>query len=128
MYRTGQLGKGWPMTDTVQTRYRVTGMDCGSCAAKVDAAVRRLPGVADVSVSATAGIMMVHHAPEDTLLPALKANLKGLGYDVSPADDEPIITMAQARAIQHALEAVGAEFTNGDQPGIRLARKAPATG
>jgi Zn2+/Cd2+-exporting ATPase len=86
MYRTGQLGKGWPMTDTVQTRYRVTGMDCGSCAAKVDAAVRRLPGVADVSVSATAGIMMVHHAPEDTLLPALKANLKGLGYDVSPAD------------------------------------------
>jgi Cd2+/Zn2+-exporting ATPase len=86
MYRTGQLGKGWPMKDTVQTRYRVTGMDCGSCAAKVDAAVRRLPGVADVSVSATAGIMMVHHAPEDTLLPALKANLKGLGYDVSPAD------------------------------------------
>src|SRR3954471_19248831 len=86
MYRTGRLGKGWPMTDTVQTRYRVTGMDCGSCAAKVDAAVRRLPGVADVSVSATAGIMMVHHAPEDRLLPALKANLKGLGYDVSPAD------------------------------------------
>jgi hypothetical protein len=43
-------------------------------------------------------------------------------------DDEPIITMAQARAIQHALEAVGVEFTNGDQPGIRLARKAPATG
>src|SRR4051795_4234158 len=86
MYRTGQLGKGWPMTDTVQTRYRVTGMDCGSCAAKGDAAVRRLPGVADGSGSATAGIMMVHHAPEDTLLPALQANLKGLGYDVSPAD------------------------------------------
>jgi len=43
-------------------------------------------------------------------------------------DDEPIITMAQARAIQHALEAVGVEFTNGDQPGVRLARKAPATG
>ena len=27
------------MTDAVQTRYRVAGMDCGSCAAKVDAAI-----------------------------------------------------------------------------------------
>lgn len=39
----------------VQTRYRVTGMDCGACAAKVEVAVRRLPEVESVSVSATAG-------------------------------------------------------------------------
>ena len=37
-----------------QTRYRVEGMNCAGCATKIDTAVRRLPGVEDVSVSATA--------------------------------------------------------------------------
>ena len=31
------------------TRYRVGGMDCASCAAKIDTALRRLPGVEDVA-------------------------------------------------------------------------------
>jgi Cd2+/Zn2+-exporting ATPase len=53
-------------------------MDCGACAAKVDAAVRRLPGVEDVSVSATAGTMTVYHQSNTILLPAMKAQLKGL--------------------------------------------------
>ena len=34
-----------------QREWRVTGMDCGSCAAKVRGAVERLPGVADVDVA-----------------------------------------------------------------------------
>lgn len=50
------------MTATpTQTRFRVEGMDCASCAAKIDTAVRRLPGVADISVSVTAGTMTVKH-------------------------------------------------------------------
>jgi len=32
------------------TRFRVEGMDCASCASKVDTAVRRMPGIEDVSV------------------------------------------------------------------------------
>lgn len=74
------------MTIPAQTRYRVSGMDCGSCAAKVDAAVRHLPGVEDVSVSATAGTMTVRHQPDAVLLPIMKAQLKGMGYDVAPVD------------------------------------------
>ena len=35
-------------------------------------------------------------------------------------DGEPTITIAQARAIQHALEKAGVEFTNGSQPGVSL--------
>ncbi len=34
--------------------WRVTGMDCGACAAKVRGAVERLPGVADVDVAVMA--------------------------------------------------------------------------
>ncbi|HEY0033741.1 MAG TPA: cation transporter, partial [Devosia sp.] len=40
------------MTATIDTtRFRVEGMDCASCATKVDTAVRRIDGIEDVSVS-----------------------------------------------------------------------------
>jgi Cd2+/Zn2+-exporting ATPase len=71
------------MTDTaIQTRYRVEGMDCASCAAKIDTAVRRIPGVSDVAVSVTAGAMTVHHDPASDLI-ALEKKVTGLGYVVT---------------------------------------------
>jgi len=47
---------------STQTRYRVSGMDCASCASKIDTAVRRMAGVEDVSVSVTNGSLTVTHA------------------------------------------------------------------
>ena len=44
-----------------QTRFRVTGMDCGACATKIDTALRRIPGISDVTVSFQAGTLSVHH-------------------------------------------------------------------
>jgi Zn2+/Cd2+-exporting ATPase len=32
-------------------RYRVAGMDCPSCVTKIETALRRLPGIADVSLN-----------------------------------------------------------------------------
>ncbi|RZI72367.1 MAG: heavy metal translocating P-type ATPase [Pseudomonas sp.] len=73
------------MTETTtQTRYRVEGMDCAGCAAKIDTAIRRLPGVAEVSVSATAGTLMVRHSAEGDLARIERA-VTGLGYKVMPA-------------------------------------------
>ena len=72
------------MSVTVRSRYTVTGMDCGSCASKVDAVVRRLPSVEDVTVSATSGTMTVHHDADAKLFPQIKASLKSIGYDVTP--------------------------------------------
>ncbi|RYG20226.1 MAG: hypothetical protein EON96_01420, partial [Caulobacteraceae bacterium] len=37
--------------ETIESRYRVTGMDCAGCGRKIDTAMRRLVGVEDVSVS-----------------------------------------------------------------------------
>jgi Zn2+/Cd2+-exporting ATPase len=68
----------------VRSRYTVTGMDCGSCASKVDAVVRRLQSVEDVTVSATSGTMTVHHDAEAKLYPQIKVSLKSIGYDVTP--------------------------------------------
>ncbi|WP_438750064.1 heavy metal translocating P-type ATPase [Pararhizobium sp. O133] len=69
--------------NAIQSRYRVDGMDCASCASKIDTAVRRVPGVSDVSVSVTAGTMTVHH--DATIdLAAMARKVTGLGYPVSP--------------------------------------------
>jgi len=67
---------------TTQTRFRVEGMDCAGCAAKIDTAVRRVPGVEDVSVSVTAGTMLVRHTSQSDL-GALQKKVTGLGYTVA---------------------------------------------
>lgn len=70
------------MSETLnQIRFRLDGMDCASCANKIDAAVRRLAGVDDVSISVPSGMMTVSHDgsgnPE-----AVINKLRGLGYRV----------------------------------------------
>ena len=72
-----------------QTRYRVEGMDCAGCAAKIDTAVRRLPGVEEVSVSATAGTMTVRHNGQSDLNQIERA-VTGLGYGIAPADSAAV--------------------------------------
>ena len=47
--------------EEIKSRFRVEGMDCASCALKVDKAARRVDGVREVSVSATAGTMVITH-------------------------------------------------------------------
>lgn len=69
-------------------RFRVDGMDCASCAAKIDTAVRRLTGVTDVSVSVTNGAMNVNHdgtAKSDEIA----AKVTALGYKTTLADTAP---------------------------------------
>ncbi|WP_255591714.1 heavy metal translocating P-type ATPase [Geminicoccus harenae] len=68
----------------VQTRFRVQGMDCASCAQKLDNAVRRIEGVTDVVVSVAAGTMTVGHAEGLQLRPAIQRQVERLGYRASP--------------------------------------------
>lgn len=70
------------MSTPFQTRFRVEGMDCASCSAKIDTAVRRMPGVDDVSVSVSAGTMVVRH-DESSDPEAIVKTVNGLGYDVA---------------------------------------------
>lgn len=72
------------MDSTTITRYRVEGMDCASCATKIDTAVRRMEGVSDVAVSVTARTMIVHHDVTSDLS-AIEKKVTRLGYSVAPA-------------------------------------------
>jgi Cd2+/Zn2+-exporting ATPase len=69
------------MTAVNTARYKVGGMDCASCASKIDTAVRRMPGVEDVSVSVAAGTMTVSHT-DSVDLAAVEKRVSGLGYPV----------------------------------------------
>lgn len=79
-------------TSAQLSRYRVDGMDCASCAAKIDTAVRRISGVEDVSVSVTAGTMTVRHGDDGAIAPAIAKKVTGLGYR---------LTLVQAQSTWH---------------------------
>ncbi|APO76136.1 heavy metal translocating P-type ATPase protein [Rhizobium etli 8C-3] len=71
------------MAEAARAKYKVGGMDCASCAAKIDTAVRRIAGVEDVSVSVTAGTMTISHNGTSDLK-AIEKKVTGLGYSVLP--------------------------------------------
>ncbi|WP_323015091.1 heavy metal translocating P-type ATPase [Devosia sp.] len=64
-------------------RFRVEGMDCASCAAKVDTAARRIAGVEDVSVSVMNGTMTIKHRPGADLQ-EIVTKVGNLGYPTRP--------------------------------------------
>ena len=67
------------MSDIVTSRFRIDGMDCASCAAKVVKAAEGVAGVSEVSVSVTAGTMLVRH-DDDADLKTLARRIASLGY------------------------------------------------
>jgi len=85
---------------SIDTRFRVTGMDCAACAAKVEAATRRVSGVENVSVSVTAGTMTVRHAGADLAQIAKKVTEVGYGAAILPA--RGAVPTPEAHAHDHA--------------------------
>ena len=66
-------------------RYRVTGMDCASCAAKIEKAVRAA-GVANVKVSTATQIMTLHVNDPAARLPDVERAVSGIGYRLDRLD------------------------------------------
>lgn len=78
-----------------QTRFRVTGMDCGACATKIDTALRRLPGISDVTVSFQAGTLSVRHDGRvDDEVVARQVTLLGFGATPFPSTADGATTRA----------------------------------
>ncbi|KQQ14033.1 ATPase [Methylobacterium sp. Leaf121] len=74
-------------TESPPTRLRVSGLDCASCAAKVENAVRRLPGIEEIQVSVATETLTVRHG-SGTDARAIAATVRSLGYGAEdPAAD-----------------------------------------
>lgn len=63
-------------------RYQVTGMDCSSCAAKIESAARKVEGVHDVKVSIASQVMTLEVDDPDRRLPVLETAVTDLGYQL----------------------------------------------
>ena len=79
-------------------QWRVEGMDCAACVAKVTKAVERLPGVSEVSVNLMAERLSATLAPDGNA-DAVVREVKALGYTVRPMEGAG--APAQRRAHDH---------------------------
>ena len=66
-------------------QFRVTGMSCAACSARVEKAVSKVPGVTACSVSLLTNAMGVEGTAED---PAIIAAVEAAGYGAAPAGQE----------------------------------------
>src|SRR3546814_406123 len=71
--------------DTEPTSYRVTGMECASCAAKIEKVVRSV-GVSDVKVSIATQIMTLRVDDPGAGLPEVERAVSGIGYHLDRLD------------------------------------------
>lgn len=67
-------------------RYRVTGMDCASCAAKIEGATRKVPGVNDVKVSVASQVMSLSFDAANAPLEEVERAIAELGYHLDRID------------------------------------------
>ena len=86
-------------------RYRVKGMDCPTCAGKIETAVSRLPGVADVRVNY--GSQVLDLALDEAATPRLEleGRIERLGYGVAPLPTTADLARAQAEGVAPPTEA-----------------------
>lgn len=90
------------------TRFKVEGMDCASCASKVDTAARRIQGVEDVSVSVVSGTMSVKHS-DGADLADLARRVSNLGYPT-----RQLQSASNARSVDQRGDSHGEQY---DQAG-----------
>lgn len=74
------------MSAVATARYHVTGMDCASCAAKIEGAARKVSGVTDVKVSIASQIMTLEIDDPAKRLPVVESAITGLGYQLDRMD------------------------------------------
>ncbi len=96
-----------------QARYKVGGMDCASCATKIDTAVRRVSGVEDVSVSVAAGTMTVSHDGSVDLV-AMEKKVSGLGYSLRALGKKGAVDTGPSSPCRDLLPAGGEKGTSRD--------------
>ncbi|WP_240791100.1 heavy metal translocating P-type ATPase [Roseomonas sp. AR75] len=77
------------MAEATRRVWRVEGMDCAACVAKVTRAVERLPGVADVEVNLMADRLTVSLAPHAATPEAVTQQVEQLGYRAHPITGSP---------------------------------------
>lgn len=90
-------------------RYKVKGMDCPTCAGKIETAVSRLPGVTDVRVNYSSQVLDLTLDEAATPRTEIEGRIERLGYGVAPLLTAADLSKAQAAGVAPTTEAEEAE-------------------
>ena len=71
-------------------RLRIEGMDCASCALKIETAMQRLPGVSDINVSYANETLALQLDEDRAALGTIEQKIRALGYT-------PVIEQAETK-------------------------------
>ncbi len=83
-------------------RYKVAGMDCPSCVSKVETALRRVPGVADIGLNYHSQILKLTLDETTTSRSTVEGTIRGLGYGVEALGDLRIVADGRAGDVDEA--------------------------
>lgn len=84
------------MATGATTKFAVKGMDCASCATKIETAVKRIDGVTEIKVGLHTETLSVNLADDEAGAKVEKA-IRDLGYDIAP-----LAASGQASTSDHA--------------------------
>jgi P-type Cu+ transporter len=98
------------------SHFRIEGMHCAGCVARIEAALRKLPGVTDVAVNLATNEARVEHHSETPI--NVEAAISGLGYRATP------LTGSALGASQSAGGAIRRDFTTRHELAFPIARAA----
>ncbi len=83
-------------TNRPNLRYKVAGMDCPSCATKIETALRRLPGTDDVSLSYHSQILKLRLDETATSRDTCEKTIRSLGFGIEDMDRVQLVSDVQA--------------------------------
>ena len=72
---------------TVQTVFRVEGMTCAGCVARVESAIREIPGVADAAVNLATGSASIKYYEDQATEAGFREAIEAAGYGVGDPDN-----------------------------------------
>lgn len=118
---------------TAEVRFRVTGMTCANCAARVERAIRKLEGVADASVNLATADAVARFDPARASAERVFAAVRSAGYGVedsgtalSPGrEDEDRASWRRDLVLAAALTAPLFLFTMGSMAGLPVPHAPP---
>jgi len=111
------------MDEKLETRtlnWRVEGMDCASCAAKIRTALERMPGVSDVAITHTTEKLSLKLAEGGAAPEAIEKQISQLGYAARPfAGAAPVAEKHDHdhAGHDHAHDHGAHDHSHGEEPG-----------
>ncbi|BAZ18191.1 cation-transporting ATPase (plasmid) [Calothrix sp. NIES-4071] len=80
--------KSTPSLKTLQAQ--IGGMDCGNCAKTIEASLRQLPGVSEVSTNFATGRLNVSYNPQEVSNNTINERVVALGYTIEQASTKSL--------------------------------------